>query len=48
MNEKARSKAFDKLMPERKALMEQVLKNLEKGDACGCRVGETTAFPSRL
>ena len=32
MNEEARSKAFEKLTPERKALVEQVLKNLEKGD----------------
>ena len=32
MNEEAKSKAFDRLTPERKALVEQILDNLEKGD----------------
>ena len=32
MNEEAKSKAFERLTPERKALVEQILDNLEKGD----------------
>ena len=32
MNEEAKSRAFDRLTPERKVLVEQILDNLEKGD----------------
>lgn len=32
MNEEGKSKAYDKLTPERKALVDQILANLEKGD----------------